>query len=117
MGVTNLDRLSATYAQRIAALSTNDDGEKKLENLVTKALGVLQENGIYAAMLFLYSRSNDDKEWAEISFDGTYPGFSRHQLIPSLRRSNDSTLPSFALGFLRIGSTPQDPVPCHTSIQ
>ncbi len=31
-----------------------------LENMATKTLGVLQENGVYAGMLFLYARSKDD---------------------------------------------------------
>jgi hypothetical protein len=30
-----------------------------VENVVTKALGVLQENGVYAALLYLYSRTED----------------------------------------------------------
>lgn len=36
-----------------------------VENLATKALGVLQENGVYAAVLFLYSRSESEQHIAK----------------------------------------------------
>lgn len=52
----NLDRLAAQTAQAIV----KDGGDPtKLENMATKALGVVQENGVYAGMLFLYSRRDD----------------------------------------------------------
>lgn len=35
----------------------------KVDNLVTKTLGVLQENGVYAAMLYLYSRSEKNDKF------------------------------------------------------
>ena len=37
---------------------------KALNNLVTKTLGVLQEQGVYAMMLFLFSRTSDEKKIA-----------------------------------------------------
>ena len=59
----NLDRLAARMAQDIVK---GGGDAKKLENLATKALGVVQENGVYAGMLFLYSRtSKEDKTPAE----------------------------------------------------
>lgn len=67
---TNLDRLAAEHAQKIIALAKKvEDGKKvdSLDNVVTKALGVLQENGVYAAMLFLLTRTNKlEKELARI---------------------------------------------------
>ena len=36
-----------------------------MENLATKALGVLQENGVYAALLYLYSRSDSEQHIAK----------------------------------------------------
>ena len=55
----NLDLIAAQTGQNII---TGTKGKKceatNVENLVTKALGVLQENGVYASMLYLYSRSN-----------------------------------------------------------
>lgn len=56
--MANLERIAAMRAQAIIA---NTDGQKKedVENVVTKALGVFQEQGIYAGMLYLLSRSNE----------------------------------------------------------
>jgi len=67
----NLDLLAAQTAQQIIA-STSDFKASEVDNLATKALGVLQENGVYAATLFLYSRSSRDAEIAS---------FVRQQLL------------------------------------
>lgn len=74
-----LDRLAAWQAQNIlkAIKSLNDNrkkDEKELKakevfNLATKALGVLQENGIYAAALFLLSRSDRERKLADCLMD------------------------------------------------
>lgn len=67
--MANLDYLAAKYAQEI--VKNNIDNEKKAEdidNMVTKALGVLQENGIYACGLFLLSQSQH-KEIANVVCD------------------------------------------------
>ncbi len=56
----NLDQLAAQYAQKIVA-----DGRKGLENLITKTLGVLQEQGVYACLLFLFSRTSIEKSLAD----------------------------------------------------
>jgi hypothetical protein len=59
----NLDLIAAETAQKIITDTTDGQKEKatKVDNLVTKALGVLQENGVYAALLYLYSRSADEQ--------------------------------------------------------
>jgi hypothetical protein len=59
----NLDTLAARTAQQIIA-DTDHFGTIEVDNLATKALGVLQENGVYAATLYLYSRTGRDKEIA-----------------------------------------------------
>lgn len=62
----NLDTLAAQTAQHIVekAVPEGTSEVKKraaaVENMATKALGVLQENGVYAGMLFLYSKGADD---------------------------------------------------------
>jgi len=57
----NLDRLAARIAQKIVA----DGGDAgKLEILATKTLGVVQENGVYAGLLFLYSRPKAEEDQA-----------------------------------------------------
>ncbi|MEA1908329.1 MAG: hypothetical protein U9N43_04785 [Euryarchaeota archaeon] len=58
----NMDQLAARHAQNM--VSNTQDKEKKLvetlDRLVTKTLGVLQEQGVYAMMLFLFSRTSDE---------------------------------------------------------
>lgn len=66
----NLDLLAAQAAQKIIDDTTTINNVRleagKVDNLVTKALGVLQENGVYAALLYLYSRTEKvDKFVAE----------------------------------------------------
>jgi hypothetical protein len=68
----NLDRLAAQHAQEIIKGTVKSSGKKgageakATDNLITKALGVLQENGVYACMLFLLSRtSKEDRAVAE----------------------------------------------------
>jgi len=56
----NLDQLAAQYAQKIV-----NDGQAGLENLITKTIGVLQEQGVYACLLFLFSRTSNEKNLAE----------------------------------------------------
>jgi len=53
----NLDTLTARTAQKIIT-ETVSSGKDEVDNLATKALGVLQENGVYATTLFLYSRTS-----------------------------------------------------------
>lgn len=55
----NLDQLAAQYAQKIVI-----DGGADIENLITKTLGVLQEQGVYACLLFLFSRTSNEKNLA-----------------------------------------------------
>ncbi|RMD95942.1 MAG: hypothetical protein D6816_19615, partial [Bacteroidetes bacterium] len=52
--VKNLDYLAAKHAQGLIG----ELGENA-ETPVTKALGVLQENGVYACFLYLYAREKD----------------------------------------------------------
>jgi len=58
-----LDTLAAQTAQQIIADTLGFEA-KEVDNLATKALGVLQENGVYAATLFLYSRTSTDAKIA-----------------------------------------------------
>lgn len=53
----NLDLIAAQTAQKIIGSTTAYDAGE-VDTLVTKSLGVLQENGVYAAMLYLYSRTS-----------------------------------------------------------
>lgn len=62
----NLDLLAAEAAGAIVRDTIDAGGRRAtdVENLATKALGVLQENGPYAAMLFLYSRPDSEEKIA-----------------------------------------------------
>ena len=61
----HLDWLAAHHAQQIIH---NTKGEKAsdVDNTATKALGILQENGIYACTLFLKSRPSSEKNRADV---------------------------------------------------
>jgi len=63
----NLDQLCAEYGYRFARkVSRADDfNAKKAEVLITKALGVLQEQGLYAFALFCKSRPSGERAGAE----------------------------------------------------
>lgn len=60
----NLDWIAAKHAQAVIKDSKYKDS-KAVENTVTKALGVLQEDGVYACFLYLLAKekpSNEDKK-------------------------------------------------------
>lgn len=55
---SNLDRLAARYAQEIISrTSAKKPGE--VENTITKALGILQENGVYACFLYIRAKERE----------------------------------------------------------
>jgi len=58
-GKLNLDRLAAKHAQAIIS-ETKDKKASEVDNTVTKALGVLQENGVYACFLYLLAKEGDN---------------------------------------------------------
>ena len=62
-----LDHLAAKYAQRIVPENLGQEDVKKREGLVTKTLGVLQENGVYACFLYLLVNEEKNKAKAEDS--------------------------------------------------
>ena len=63
-GITNLDSLCAQRGYEIVRMvapngSLPKSDRAKLENTITKSLGVLQENGVYAFFLYLDYRSGE----------------------------------------------------------
>ena len=62
-----LDQFCAKYGQEIAEKVSQADkfDAKKAEVLITKALGVLQEQGLYAFALFCESRPSGERAGAE----------------------------------------------------
>jgi hypothetical protein len=59
MTAPNLDFICAEYGRRIG------ENKEVEEPLLNKAIGVLQENGVYALMLYLSSRGSTEKASAE----------------------------------------------------
>lgn len=55
----NLDRLAAQSAQKIINLTENKKASE-VENTINKALGVLQENGVYACFLYLLAKEKEN---------------------------------------------------------
>jgi len=55
----NLDYLAAKYAQTIIQQTQNKKASD-IENTITKALGVLQEDGVYACFLYLLARDKEN---------------------------------------------------------
>lgn len=63
----NLDLEAQRFAQAVATeAKSKKEKWATVENVVTKALGVLQESGVYAAVLFLETRSKQDQITAAI---------------------------------------------------
>jgi hypothetical protein len=65
----HLDWLAAHHAQAVID-RTRDEKAGDVDNTVTKALGILQENGIYACALFLKSRPKAEQDRAEVVMAG-----------------------------------------------
>jgi len=57
MTVQNLDAVCAKLGAKLAS-----SGNKDTENSITKALGVLEEQGVYALFLYLHAR---EKQWGQ----------------------------------------------------
>ena len=64
----NLDQIAAQHAQQMVSKASEKGGKSVavLERLVTETLGVLQAQGVYAMMLYLWSRPGDEKNIALI---------------------------------------------------
>ena len=104
MTMLNLDQEAARAAQAMvaAALTTAKKDAKAIENLINKALGVLQEQGVYACMLLLFSRTGDEKAYAEkirpelYRLLGKLPALTGHAELPSDRDDARKVLAFYA---------------------
>lgn len=68
MNQENLDYLAAQCAANLVENTKNKIAFKDLENLLTKSLGVLQNQGVYAVYLYLLSQATRESEAAYILF-------------------------------------------------
>ena len=61
----NIDHMAAEAAQSLVHNTCNSENKSLVDATITKALGVIQEDGVYAGALFLCSRASKDKDIAE----------------------------------------------------
>ncbi|GIX47787.1 MAG: hypothetical protein KatS3mg131_1998 [Candidatus Tectimicrobiota bacterium] len=101
MSTLNLDKLAAERAQAVVAdVQAGIPGVRKpvetLERLATKTLGVLQAQGIYAMLLFLFSRSSDEEKVAPLIRGQLFealkalPGFQGNNKIRALSEATEA---------------------------
>jgi len=89
----NLDRIAHDRARDMLGDVNSRDDIETIERLITKSLGVLQEHGVYALMLFLFSRTSKEKEVAPFIRRALY-----RALLETPNFRNNETLNSFANG-------------------
>lgn len=102
----NLDQVAAECAQAMVR-NTPADKIANLERLSTKALGVLQAQGVYALMLFLFSRTSDEAKVAPFARAQLYaalqrlPAFRQNAVLQNLVRQSErqADAPAEALKF------------------
>lgn len=82
----NLDYLAAKHAQALVSANRN---AKDLENTLTKTLGVLQENGVYACFLYLLA-SQKKKEQGEETTLGQKIIQQMRELLKALKIENSA---------------------------
>lgn len=92
MNGKNLDRCCAQYGWQMASEAKGkldqDKKSRNAETLITKSLGVLQENGVYAFFLYLVSRSGKEKEGAK-SIKGLAAELLKEAQIPAFQSNLD----------------------------
>jgi len=91
MDKLNLDQKAAQYAQAIVR-----NGGADIENLVTKALGVLQEQGVYACILFLLANKDQKILSPLCALLHELPAFQSNADIPTERADSKVTLQFFS---------------------
>ena len=99
----NLDKLAAERSQKMVNEAKKINEVKKpietLERLVTKALGVLQAQGIYAMMLFLCSRSSDEEKIAPLIREQLYEELAALSIISDENMPKSNTNANDMLAF------------------
>ncbi len=87
MSTVNLDQLCARYGWQIASEVHKAIG-KNAENHITKSLGVLQEDGVYAFFLYQASRGQREKTGSE-KLKELAQNLLKEAGIEAFRNSND----------------------------
>ncbi len=95
MDKVNLDKIAQDKAREMLGNKDEKPDIETLERLITKALGVLQSQGVYALMLFLFSRTSKEDKTAPFIRKALYkallriPNFKDNQELSSFK-DNDS---------------------------
>jgi hypothetical protein len=88
MNRRNLDRCCAQYGWQMASEAKGkldqDKKSRNAETLITKSLGVLQEDGVYAFFLYLVSRGKKEREGADV-IKGLAAGLLKEAQIPAFQ--------------------------------
>ncbi|WP_322797547.1 hypothetical protein [Thermoflexus sp.] len=84
----NLDRLAIQQAQWIME-KVDKKRIQTVERLANKAIGVLQEQGVYALLLFLFSRGGDEREVAPVIRQALYAAIKE---LPDINERFKQTL-------------------------
>ena len=82
----NLDRIAQDKAREMLEDVNSRPHVETLERLITKSLGVLQEHGVYALVLFLFSRTSKEKEVAPFTRKALYRALLE---TPNFRNNNN----------------------------
>jgi len=96
----NLDKIAADCARKIVGdvKSVVKKPYDTLETLSTKTLGVLQSQGVYAMILFLFSRSSDEQKIAPKILKNLYsalkelPQFAQDKELDGLRENTEHNI-------------------------
>jgi hypothetical protein len=100
--MANLDRLAALHAQAIIR-GTATQRKTDVENVLTKSLGVIQEQGVYAGVLYILSRGTRERPITEVVRDELVALLGEPDLAPfgliyrGARDDSEALLDHFAL--------------------
>lgn len=115
MNHLNLDKVAAKTAQDIVSVigkpvekENKKTDPKNTEILITKTLGVLQEQGVYAVFLFLLSRSGNKTTAKELKEENLISCYIVYHLLALL---NDPILRSLGYAY----SGPPEEIQINTS--
>ncbi len=80
---TNLEQVAAAQAREAVSQAQQQSMADTLERVATKALGVLQEQGVYALVLYLYARPEREAEAARLVRGALFAAWQALPGVPS----------------------------------
>lgn len=97
MQTNNLDYLCAEYGQKIPIKEVE---KTKNENMITKALGILQEDGVYAFVVYLASKGafearDPDEKVAESILSNIFEFLKKLELVSDNSEDKENVYKQF----------------------